>query len=421
MRLLLAVLLMCWTGAGSQLQDRLQAGSAALGKGDLPVARANLEEATRLDPKSASAWLLLARTYAGQKDQAAALDAARKAEALANGNPEILQGLANLYAGPIPDPAKAATFGALYAERQPQDATAWQRLAAFCLETGQPDRAIEAATRGLKAGNANPAALHDLLGRAYTERKQWERAGAEFAEAVKLNPYDEDLHFRRAQLYLLRQDWATAVNVLENARRYFDKSPQIELALGVARYGQRDFPDAIDQFLKTIRIAPDVPQPYIFLSRILENAGDRLPEIAQRFAELQSRHPKQPLGYILHAKALIAQMPPAVAPEAARPVLDLLDQALTLEEANSEAHYLAGIVLEREGEYGKAADHLERAVALDKSNAAAHYHLARVYARLGRRQDSERERLLHEKLSNGVDASDARGILTPPAKAPAGK
>ncbi len=409
--MVVALLLVAMFGgaAAAVAQDHFQAGIAALQKGDLAAAQSNLESATRQHPEDARAWLFLAQTYAKLKNQGSALDAARKAESLAPENAEILQALANLYAGPISDPAKAASLGARYAERKPDDTTAWRRLAAFCLATGQPDRAIEAANKGLAADNS--AALHSLLAQAYVERKQLPQAASELAAAVRLNPYDEDLHFRLGQVYLLQNDPVSAATVLENARKYFDKSPQIELALGVAHYAQRDFPKAVDEFLKTIRLAPDVPQPYIFLGRILEHAHDRLPEVAARFAEYQSRNPKDPLGYVLQAKALIARLSPASTPEVTQSAAALLEHALSLKEADSDAHYLMGLVLERQAKFSEAATHLERSIALNPGDPAAHYRLARVYAQLGRKQDSERERALHEKLSNDVNTPDPRGIV----------
>lgn len=412
----LFLLLAGFADAQAQPQDHLQAGAAALGKGDLAGAQANLEEAARLSPNDANVWLLLAQTYARQNNQKSALAAAQKAEALGAEDPRVLQGLANLYAGPIPDPPKAASLGARYAERRPEDRTAWRRLAGYCLANGLPDQAVEAATRGLKSDNS--AELHGLLGRAYVARKEWDKAVAELAEAVKLSPYDEEAHFRLAQAYLVQQDFVGATTVLENARKIFDKSPQIELALGVAYYGLRAFPAAVDQFLKTIQLAPDVPQPYVFLGRILEQAAGRLPEVTRRFAEFQARNPKNPLGYVLHAKGIIVQLPPAEYTPEAQTALELLQKALALKEDDAEAHYLIGVLLERKGELGDAVAHLERSIALNPKDPAPHYRLARVYARLGRTGDSERERALHEKLSEDQNATDRRGVASPPPRPP---
>ena len=369
-------------------------------------------------PKTASAWLELAQSQAKQGNREAALDAARKAETLGAEDAAILQGLANFYATAGADPVKAAALAYRYAERKPEDTTAWRRLAQFCLSTGQAERAIEAGKNGLK--NDHSAELHGILGTAYEQIKDWKQAETELTEARRLAPYNEGAHFQLAQLYLLQQDFVSAVRVLEDARRTFDKSAQIELALGVAWYGQREFPKAVDQFLKTIRLAPDVPQPYAFLGRILEHAGDRLPEIAARFTEYEAAHPQDPLGHVLHAKALVAQLPPAGFPDEAQTALGLLQEALKLKEDDAEAQLLMGTLLERKGDFAAAAAHLERSIALNGKDPAPHYRLARVYARLGRAEDSRRERELHEKLSNEENPFD-RGIQPAGASVPARK
>jgi tetratricopeptide (TPR) repeat protein len=418
LRKVLTILLLAAAVAASasQAEERFQAGIAALKRDDLAGAQALFEEAVRLDPRHVGSWILLAQTYAKRQNQPSAVEAARKAETLAADDPDVLLALANLYSGLIRDPARAARLGMRYAELRPQDRTAWRRTASFCLSSGQFDCSVDAARKGLQ--NDNSAALHGILGQAYLAREEWSQAAAELDQAVKLDPYDEDLHFHLAQVYLLQQDFPATIRVLENARKYFDKSPQIELTLGVAHYGQRDFARAVDQFLRTIRLAPDIPQPYLFLGRVLEHAGDRMADVSASFAAYQARNPRQPLGYVLHAKAIIIQTSGAGDPAQAQAALDLLQQSLALREDDAEAHYLAGLVLERQGEFARAATHLERSVALNANDPAPHYQLARVYSRLGRKQDSERERALHEKLSNEVNASDPLGMPSAIPRAP---
>ena len=156
---------------------------------------------------------------------------------------------------------------------------------------------MEAGKRALAVDQS--AASHSLLGQAYLAQKDFAHGVEELSAALKLNPYSEDSYFRLSQAYLVQLDYDHAIAVLQSARKTFDKSAQIELALGVAYYGQRKFPEAVEQFLRTIRIAPDVPQPYVFLDRMLDHAGDRLNEITALMAEFENRegsfaHPARP-------------------------------------------------------------------------------------------------------------------------------
>jgi tetratricopeptide (TPR) repeat protein len=254
--------------------------------------------------------------------------------------------------------------------------------------------------------------VRKALGTAYAQRKDWGNAAKQFTAAIALDRYDEDTHFRLSQVYLYQQDFASAVQSLETARRVFDKSPQIELALGVAYYGLRQFERAVDQFLKTIRLAPEVPQPYLFLGRIVDHATERLPEVIEAFKQLEASEPKNSVGYALHAKALVLQLAPSGFPIEAQTALELAEKSLALKEENSEAHLQLGILLDRKKEYAEAATHLERSAQLNPRDPAVHYRLARVYDRLGRKEEAARQRELHEKLSEqehnaGLDAIES--------------
>jgi tetratricopeptide (TPR) repeat protein len=374
----------------------MKSGLDALAANRLGDARSSLEQAARLSPKDPRPWLLLAETYGKQKNLKAARTAALNAERLGSSNPQVVQALGNLYATFLSDNSKAASLAARYAELSPGDTTAWRRLAAFCLNTGQFDQAIAAGERGLHADDTPE--FHTIVGQAHVARKDWPKAIAELSAALKLAPFDEDAHFRLAQLYLVRQDFPSAVQVLRNARKTFDKSAQIELALGVAFYGLRRFPEAVGQFFRTIELAPDVPQPYLFLGRMMDHVGDRLPEVIHRAAAFEQRNPQSPVGYVLHAKALIAGLPPTGFPPEADTALNLLGKALALKDDDAEANLQAGVLLERKGDLPAAAVRLERSVELNAKDATAHFRLARVYERLGRAREAAEQRALHEKL-----------------------
>lgn len=350
----------------------LQQGLEALSRGELQAAAGALEEARKLRSSDARVWLGLAQAYRKLGRVQAAEGAAAQAARLAPDDPRVLHSLALFYseAGFW---NRAAEFEGRYAERAATDPAAYARAAAFALEAGQTAKAI--------------AALR---------------------EAVRLSPYEETYHFQLGRAMLIAQDFGGAVNVLEKGRAVFDKSPQIELALGVAYYGQRRFSEAIDAFLKTIFLAPEVEQPYIFLGRILEQAGDRLAEITGKFSAFAAAHPQNPLGPLLHAKALMAQMGPTPRPELANQAESLLRHSIALKEELWESHFALGVLCEERRLFTQAERELERAIQLNPASAAAHYRLARVYERLDKPRLAAAERALHQKLA---DAERAAGAL----------
>ncbi len=359
-----------------QFQARMKEGIAALQRDDLATARRSLEEAARLDPSSAAAWFLLSQVHARQSQMPAALAAAAKAERCAG-----------------------------------KDSTILYNVALFYRDAGKLGEALAVGKRALALENS--AEVHSLLGQTYFAMKDWSNAIKELSEVRRMSPYSEDAIFQLAQAYLQSQDFTGAAKVLEDGRKTFDKSPQLELALGVAYYGDRRFADAVDRFLLVTRLAPDVPQSYYFMGRILEHASNRLPEVAERAAEFEKRHPQSPIGYVLHAKTLLLQLPPTGTPPEADRVQALLDKALALKEDQAEAHYLMGLLLERRQDYTAAARHLERSIALNEKDPAPHFRLARVYERLGRKEDAAAQRALHEKLNE--ESGAAAPVPLPPA------
>jgi tetratricopeptide (TPR) repeat protein len=375
---------------------------AALASGDLAAAQTRLEELTVKNPANGRAWMLLAQTYARRKNSAAALAAASKSEKLGSRDAEVLRGLTFLFTDLQPDLNRAAGLEERYAELQPSDKTAWRRVAAMYLAAGQYDRAILAGTRGLAADDSQE--LHTVLGQAYQGKQDWEHAAEQFAAAVKLAPYDENAHFLLIQMYLGHEDFVHASEAIDDARKVFARSPQIELAAGVCAYGLRRFPEAVDQFLKTIALAPDVPQPYVFLSRILDQASERLPEVVDRFRQFHDLHPDDAQACLLYAKALLAGIAPGEFSPEAEQAMQLLEHARSLDPNQAGIHYQLGCLLERKREYAAAAAELERSAALDPRQPGVHFQLARVYERLGRKQDAARERDEHQKQAESVDA-----------------
>ena len=360
--MLAAALLLVLVSAAPPLESHLRDGAVALGRDDLPAARTHLEAAVALSPTNPQAWFLLAQTLARLRYLDAALNAARNAARHAAKDPTILY-----------------------------------NLAVFYRDAGQPGECLKAAERALAVEDS--VDVRRVLGQAHLMNRDLPKAIAQFSEVRRRSPYSEEAIFQLAQAYMQAQDFPGAVATLEEGRRTFDKSPQLELALGVAFYGERRFAQAVDRFLRVVELAPDVPQPYYFIGRILEHATERIPEVTARAIAYEKHQPASPLGYVLHARALLLTLPPTGFPEEAAQAQALLEKALSLKEDQADPHYLLGTLLERKLDYAAALTHLERAVALNPTDAPPHFRLARVYERLGRKAEAAAQRALHEKLS----------------------
>jgi protein O-GlcNAc transferase len=296
-------------------RDLLKLGLLALQQGKIAEARADLEQASRLDPKNAYVWTALAQTYLKANEPKLASSAAETAEKIA-----------------------------------PQDTIVSHALAIYYSETGQ------------------------------------------LPHAAKL---DAQIAFECTHQLLERGDFTHAADIAQSGLAGHPKDPQLVLALGVARYGQRRFDDAVVQFLQVIQIDPSIEQPYVFLGKMLDQAGSHLDEITRDYEAWTARDPANAKAPLLLAKALLAAdgRDPRAEP--------LLRKSIALDGNDWEGHYELGVLLEAKHDYPNAAKELEHSIQLDARQPMPHYHLARVYDRLGQPERARAEREAHERLTAG--------------------
>jgi tetratricopeptide (TPR) repeat protein len=391
-------LLLLWADPAS-FDNALRTGLEALRGDNLPVARASLEDASKMQPNNAKVWLGLAQTYWKLRLPDLAQSAAAKAQSADPENPVVLHGLAYFFSE-SGDPAKAAPFEARYAEKAARDPDAYPRAVDLYLQGQQPKPAIELARKAL--AQEDRASLHHLLAQAYEMDGQPERAVAEMQQAIHLDRYQESFYFELGRLYLRHNNPRAAIQILEDGRTVFAKSAQLELALGVADYSLRRFADAADCFLRTIRIAPQVEQPYVFLGRMLDQVEDKLPQVTEAYAAFMKAQPDSYLASFLYAKALSAQSADPAQVEA------LLRKSIALNTRFWESHYELALLLERRRDFDAAAAEYRRSIELNADNPTPHYHLARVYERLGKKDEAAAEHAAHERLSAAETAAIRR-------------
>jgi len=384
-------LLIGWAAAiDPPFEALLRQGLVALDRNELTAALAHLEKASRLQPRDARVWLALAQTHRKSGRGKLARVAAARAAALAPEDPLILHGLA-IFHSEEENWKSAGEFEARYAEKRPSDRDAFGRASSFYVQAGEPKAAIELAQKGL--ARENRADLRNLLGKAYEAAGQFDQTIVELQEAIRLSPYEEAYYFDLGYVLLMHQNFDAAIRILESARKVFDKSAQMELTLGIAYYGQRRFSEAVDSFLRASSLAPQLEQPHVFLGRILGQAGARLPEIIRQFAAFAAADPQNHLGYFLQAKAL------AVQGDADPEAETLLRKSIALQDKFWESRFELALLLEQKRDFAGAAAELERAVQLNPQNPTPHYRLARIYDRLGKSEQAQAERALHEKLA----------------------
>jgi len=376
--------------AAQSFDDELRSGLVALGASDLPVARQRLEAASRLQPENAAVWAALAQTYLRAGEAALAGDAASRASRLAPAGSPVKHALAMFYSE-TGELARAAAAEREFASGKSADPQAAARAADLSLRAGEAQPAIEWATIALARG-ATPA-LHHLLGQAYAAANQPDPALRELRAAVEGDASVEQFAFDLGQMQLRAGDFTGATATFDRGRSRFPASAQLELAYGVALYGQRRFAEAIDSFLRVTALDASVEQPYVFLARLLDQAQDRLPRILAAYAAWEKAEPASPLPPCLYAKALGASGGDAAVAEKE------LRRSIGISERYWESHFELGLLLEKKADWRTAAAELKRSIELNPQHAPAHFQLARAYDKLGQRELAQAERSEHERLT----------------------
>jgi tetratricopeptide (TPR) repeat protein len=272
---------------------------------------------------------------------------------------------------------------------EPRDARVWLALAQTYRRLHKLTAAQAAAAK--TEALASDSAILQGLALYYSEAADYRKAAELLRAAIRRSPFTESYYFDLAQLYLKRQDFAVALETLDAGRKNFDKSAQLELAAGVAYYGLRRFPEAIDAFLGTIRLDPGVEQPYVFLGRMLDQAEDRLPKITEVFGAFAKSAPENYLSSFLYAKSLMVGHPDQA--EA------LLRKSIARNGEFWESHFELGVLLDQRERFEDAAREMRRCIELNPEDPVPHYRLARLYDRLGRTAEARAERELHARLT----------------------
>jgi tetratricopeptide (TPR) repeat protein len=367
--------------------DQVAQAQAAVEAGRWAEARVLLEA----QPASGMAAALLARVYGQLRMPERAAVAARRAEQLAAGEATVQHTLALYYAA-AGKRGLAAEWEGRYARSPQADGAAALRAAMLFGEVGEHEKAIAFGVEAL--GRGERPELRLLLARAYEATGKPEEAVGQYRALLTLLPYDEPTHAGFGQALLRMARFNEAASFLAEARGKFDKSPQIELAYGVALYTQRRFAEAGAAFFRVIALAPTVPQPYIFLSRMIDQVPERAEALRELSAAWLRNEPVNGFAPFVYARALQATGAPD---SETKP---LLLEAMRRDGKVWEFPYELGQLLERRREWAGAAAAYEKAIALNATVPEPHYRLARVYDRLEKPALAARERAVHQKLQS---------------------
>jgi tetratricopeptide (TPR) repeat protein len=262
------------------------------------------------------------------------------------------------------------------ADAQAGEVEASERLALDARGKGQMDDALHALLRAQDFAPRNPRLLFDL-GILEEEMRLYLDADKSLTLAQQLNPADPNLLYGLARV---KMDEGQLVPAEEKMKAYLKLRPTDASAhFGLGRIYQigLQFEPARAEFLRSVELQPLQTESYFELGDLALKQNDFAGAIAN-FNKTLARDPK-------HGGAL---------------------------EGTGEALF-------KQKQYDQAKDFLERAIVAAPDYAPCHLYLGRTLARLGRKDDSERELAIAAKLADEENERSANHLqLIAPAVKP---
>jgi tetratricopeptide (TPR) repeat protein len=336
---------------------------------------------------------------------------------------------------------------------------------------------LEAGRASVARGEAQAAARYlgsdsqwsIAIGQLFLKNAQPGDAAVYLRQASLLRPGDDEIRHQLAVAYLESREPKQVLDLIEEPKTGYD-----HYLRGSAYYLDHRFSEADQESELALAMTPDDPQVLVLRTRVLQRAGqqDSALELAQKAVSLAPNwdEPYYLAGvtfyFIRHYTEAAQNLARAVElnPSSARALFleaialanqskqeeaeQCLRRAISLQPKNARFHCHLGILLARKNEYGKAEESFRKAIELtpnyalshyelgkllvyskqlraaaqeltqavndDPGLSSAYYQLARVYAKLGETEKSERmladfERLYQQQTgdSQGLD-DDAR-------------
>jgi tetratricopeptide (TPR) repeat protein len=306
---------------------------------------------------------------------------------------------------------------------QPDSIAARANLGAAFAHVGRYEDAVVQYKEALKRDPGNPGVMLNLALARY-KQAAFDKAAAEFEQLRAKHPESQQSLYLLADCYLRLGRNHDAIALL---RPFYDAGPEdraVEFALGMAllRDGQISRAESmIDRVLKSGSSA----EADLLMGAAQLAAGDAQTATPTLHKALEA-DPSLPGGWSLYGRALLDSGEPEGARTALQKALEAdandfeanlylggmlrhdgsleeatpyLEKALLLRPASVEARFQVGMLNLAEGHIEEARKHLEQVERESPDFQEAHAQLAVLYARLNRKEDSERERNLVLKLN----------------------
>jgi tetratricopeptide (TPR) repeat protein len=273
---------------------------------------------------------------------------------------------------------------------------------------------------------------HVSLGMLYVQMAKLGDAISEFQEALRLDPDRTDARSSLVNVWRDEahaaggQDPEKALSLLLQARKISPKDADVQFDLGMVALRMSLFPDAMQAFQEALELRKDDAGALYGLGRV-QMALAKYEDARATFERYNDLRPADASGHYALGMTLEALQRAAEA-------RSQFEKSIELQPAQTESYFQIGRIELEGGEidtaerqftrvlkrdprhagalsgmgrlrfqqknYAEAADFLQKAIAADASLREAHYYLGMTYARIDRKEESEKEQLIASRLEH---------------------
>ncbi len=291
-------------------------------------------------------------------------------------------------------------------------------LALAYSKAGEPEKAAKVLLDS--AALLQQADAQRLLGNIEENLGQLPAAREALNRAAALAPGSEDVAFDRAVFELEHGSATAAVSTFRAGIDTFPRSWRMRLGLADAQYLAGNPADAVETLLDLVHQTPGLTPAYTLLASLYEQAPAQQERIYEEFNAYVNRGSADAQTYTAFAKVLNVRAN-AGRKRDDRTIL-FLQRALALDPKLTEAYLELAAVESDRGEIEKSRELLAKAVRLAPDAPEPHYRLARVYQKLGRKEQAATESATFRRLrqnAGGAEAALAVSLKQEAGRAPA--
>jgi tetratricopeptide (TPR) repeat protein len=212
-------------------------------------------------------------------------------------------------------------------------------------------------------------------GMAEGNQKLWDKADADFKQAIKLDPKNSDAYFELAQLRLVQRKIPEASTLLEQALANNPNSSRALAMLVSLDISQKQPAKALSRVQAQIAKAPQNSEMYDLLSQVQLQTGDANAAMASAQKAMQL-NPKDSAAVMTYARAQIATGNTAQA-------ISTWQQWTKDHPSDAQAYTVLGTLQESQGDRNGATASYKKALSLQPDQAVASNNLAYLMTETG--------------------------------------